>query len=92
MGDGVLISVALAFLTSPIGRWVAGAAAVITVALGLWAWADVRAYRRGAEAVTSAVKAQDARAVAAADKAKLSVNACFDAGKEWDQTKGACRD
>jgi hypothetical protein len=80
----------IALLASPVLRYLIIFGGIAAAILAAWVWADTRAYRRGAEAVRSAVEAQDVKAAVAAKKAKDTVDACFDEGYEWDATTGRC--
>jgi hypothetical protein len=78
------MTAALAFLTSPIGRWVAGGLAVVVLALGLWRW-DAARIARHEEAATLACNAAHA---AAGAKAEAGARARIRASEEDAYRKG----
>lgn len=76
----------LTFLFSPIGRWLAGAVAVLTV-LGV-AYAYVLG--KGEDRALESVRKQDAVAAETAIGRRGLVVECHARGFDWDQTTGKC--
>jgi hypothetical protein len=78
------MTAALAFLTSPLGRWVAAGLAVVALAFGLWRW-DAARIARHEEAATRACNAAHA---AAGVKAEADARAAIRSSEEAAYAKG----
>jgi hypothetical protein len=78
------MTAALAFLTSPIGRWVAAGLAVVALAFGLWRW-DASRIARHEAAATLACNASHA---AAGARAEAEARAAIRASEEAAYARG----
>lgn len=73
------------------GLWQLGIIAGALVALvGLYSAWHYTVWSRGYDAAIYAIAKKDKGAIDAADKISKAVDACYDASRVWDDTRGVC--
>jgi len=86
-----MMSAIVAFLSTSIGRWVAGVGLAVLLLGGAALWIDIRAYNRGYAAAIAKIAAQDKEAVDAVNKAVNRIAECRASGGVWRQATGECQ-
>jgi hypothetical protein len=81
----------VAFLLTPIGRWLAGLAILGVLAGGADLYLSVHYYNKGWHAAIAAVAKKDQEALNAVKKSESEVDACYAAGRVWSTTDGVCQ-
>lgn len=80
----------LAFLLSPVGRWVAGLAIAGTLIGAADVYISIHEYNKGWHAAIAAVAKKDKEALDAVDKAVSNVDECVRRNGNWDTVNGVC--
>jgi hypothetical protein len=80
----------VAFLLTPIGRWLAGLAILGVLAGGADIYLSVHYYNKGWHAAIAAVAKKDQGAINESVKAKSEVDACYSSGRTWSVVDGVC--
>lgn len=80
----------LAFLLSPIGRWIVGAVTAISIVGGSATWLSVHEYNKGYAAAIAKIAARDKEATNAVKKAISNVDDCVAHNGVWDTVNGVC--
>jgi hypothetical protein len=63
---------------------------IVSLLGGIYAGWHIHVYRNGYRAAIAAIAKQDAKAIAAATRARAALNDCHSRGLRWDQTTGKC--
>lgn len=71
-----------------------GAAIAVSVLLGIWAGITRSYYNKGwyagQDALIESIRKKDANAAAHAQERRNEMDKCYDAGREWSQSRGVC--
>lgn len=81
----------IAFLLSPVGRWIAGLAIAGTMIGAADLYISIHEYNKGWHAAIAAVAKKDQEAIDAVKKSQSDVDACYARGKSWSTADGVCQ-
>ncbi len=76
------------FFATKLGQAIFEIVIIAVIVGGAWLWFSTHYYNKGYARAISDIAAQDEKAIAAAREAKAAVDACYAAGKRWED--GQC--